>query len=73
MGRRHGDMGVLDRAGVQPGRDQARGVGDVGEEDRLDVVGDGAETREVDRPTVGARPGDDRLRPYLPARTAIAS
>jgi hypothetical protein len=54
--------GNPDRARVEPGRDQAGRMGDVGHEIRADAVRDLAEALPVDRQRIGGRPGDNELR-----------
>ena len=50
---------VRERAGMEAGRDQARDVGHVHEQQRVDAVGDGRHALEVDDPGVGAGARDD--------------
>jgi hypothetical protein len=56
---RSGDMRVIDRAGVQSRRHQSCDVRYVGQQQRSDIVGDGAELREVHGPRVGGCSADD--------------
>ena len=53
------------RVGVQTGRNQAGDVGHVDEQQRPDLVSDGAETREVQHARIGRETGDDHLRLML--------
>ena len=65
----HGDeLAAGHRGGVQAGGDEAADVGDVGQNDGSDGVGDGPELLVVDRPGVGARADDDDLRAVLPGQ-----
>ena len=62
VGRRRDDVGVRERRGMDAGRDEARDVGHVDEQQRPDAVGDRGHPLEVDDPGVGRRAGDDQLR-----------
>ena len=59
------EVGVRERARVQPGRDEPGDVGHVDEQQRADAVGDRRHPLEVPRARVGGGPGDDDLRPDL--------
>ena len=57
-----GDVGDVDGAGIEPGGDQSRDMGDVGDEIGPDPVGDVPEALPVDHPRVGRKAGHDELR-----------
>ena len=65
VGRRGDDLRVSDGRGVLARRDQAREVGHVDEEERLDIVRDLPQPREVEHARVRRRAGDDEPRPIL--------
>ena len=58
-------IGEGNRVRVQTGGDQASDVGHVDEQQRTDLVGDGAKAREIQGLGVGGKPGDDDLRLVL--------
>ncbi len=58
-------VGEGDRVRVEAGGDQPGDVGHVDEQQRADLVGDGAEAREVEGLGVGGEAGDDHLRLML--------
>ncbi len=63
--RRRRDVGERDGIRIEAGRDEARDVRDVGEEQRADVVGDRAKSRPVDDARVRRETRDDELRTVL--------
>ena len=60
MGRRGDDMGMRQRARMQPRRDQAGEMRHVDHEIGADAVGDLAEARKVDDARIGRAAGDDQ-------------
>ncbi len=65
MGGGGDHVGEGDRVRVEAGGDQPGDVGHVDEQQRADLVGDGAEAREVEGLGVGGEAGDDHLRLML--------
>ena len=68
-GRRH-DIAEGHGIGVQPGRDEARDMGDVGQQQGADLVGDPAESGEVDDARIGAVAADDQPGSVLESQSA---
>ena len=65
VGRRRHEVGVRERRGMDAGRDEARDMGHVDEEQRPDAVGDRRHPLEVDDPRIRRGAGDDELGPDL--------
>ena len=59
------DMGVREGRGVEPGRDEAREMGHVDQQEGADAVGDLAHPGEVDDPRDRRAAGDEHLRLVL--------
>jgi hypothetical protein len=65
VGRRGHNIGDAEGRRVHTTSDQARDVGDVGDQDRTNLVGDGAKGGEVELPRVGAGATPEELGPVL--------
>ena len=65
VGRRRHEVGVRERARVEPRRDEAGDVGHVDHQQGVVRPRDRGEPLEVDDPRVGARARDEELRAHL--------
>ena len=61
VGRRRHEMAVGHRRRVKTRGHQPGDVGDVGHEQRTGLIGDGAQTGEIDDPRIGRGAADDEL------------
>ena len=65
VGRGRDEVGETHRRRMEPRRDEAGGMRDVGHQGRADLARDVAERGEVDRARERRAAGDDQLRPML--------
>ena len=72
VGRRRDDVGVRERAGMEPGRDEPGDVRHVHEQQRVHAVRDAGHALEVDDARVGAGAHDDHARADLARPVARA-